>query len=130
MNSEPAMPTAEAAVNDDERIKREEAAVSAGFWRKLGAFAAKVPFAEDLLTVYYCAFDRTTPTYVRVALMAALAYFVDPFDLIPDMLPVIGLSDDAAVLAGALKLVWDQIKPEHRTAAHAAIERMEKAGQA
>jgi uncharacterized membrane protein YkvA (DUF1232 family) len=129
MNSEPAMPAADATLND-ERVKRDEAAVSAGFWRKLGAFAAKVPFAEDLLTVYYCAFDRTTPTYVRIALMAALAYFVDPFDIIPDVLPVIGLTDDAAVLAGAIKLVWDQIKPEHRDAAHAAIIRMNAAGKA
>jgi uncharacterized membrane protein YkvA (DUF1232 family) len=127
MNSEPAMPTADATMNDDERIKRDEATVLAQFWRKLGSFAAKVPFAEDLLTVYYCAFDRTTPTYVRIALMAALAYFVDPFDIIPDVLPIIGLSDDAAVLAGAIKLVWDQIKPEHRDAARAALERMEKA---
>jgi uncharacterized membrane protein YkvA (DUF1232 family) len=124
------MPTADATMDDDERVKRDEAAVSAGFWRKLGAFAAKVPFAEDLLTVYYCAFDRTTPTYVRIALMAALAYFVDPFDIIPDVLPIIGLSDDAAVLAGAIKLVWDQIKPEHRNAARAAIERMNAAGKA
>ena len=29
------------------------------------------PFAEEVLTIYYCAFDRQTPTYVRVALIAA-----------------------------------------------------------
>jgi uncharacterized membrane protein YkvA (DUF1232 family) len=116
--------TADASMNDDERLKRDEATVLAGFWRKLGAFAAKIPFAEDLLTVYYCAFDRKTPTYVRIALMAALAYFIDPFDIIPDVLPIIGLSDDAAVLAGAIKLTWDNIKPEHRDAARAALVRM------
>ena len=118
--------TADASMNDDERLKRDEATVLAGFWRKLGAFAAKIPFAEDLLTVYYCAFDRKTPTYVRIALMAALAYFIDPFDLMPDVLPVIGLTDDAAVLAGAIKLTWDNIKPEHRDAARAALERINK----
>ena len=99
------------------------------FWRKLGAFAAQIPFAEDLLTVYYCALDRTTPTYVRVALFAALAYFIDPFDLIPDMLPIVGLTDDAAVVAGAIKLVWDQIKPEHRDAARDALARMSKTSE-
>ena len=113
-------------MNDNERLERDEAVVRGGFWQKLGAFAARIPFSEELLTVYYCAFDRTTPVYVRIALLGALAYFVDPFDLVPDVLPVIGLSDDAAVLATATKLVWDNIKPEHREAAKEALDRMAK----
>ena len=113
-----------ATVSDDERLNRDEANVLANFWRAFRRFAAQIPFAEDLLTVYYCALDRGTPTYVRVALFAALAYFIDPFDVVPDMLPIIGLSDDAAVLAGSIKLVWDNIKPEHRDAARDALKRM------
>ena len=113
-------------------MKRDEASVvqRRDFWRKLGGFAAQIPFAEELLTAYYCAFDRNTPTHVRVALIGALAYFISPFDLIPDMLPIIGLTDDAAVIAGAIKLVWDQIKPEHRDAARDALVRMNEASGA
>jgi uncharacterized membrane protein YkvA (DUF1232 family) len=116
-----------AAMKDQERLQRDEATVRGGFWRAFGRFAAQIPFAEDLLTVYYCALDRGTPTYVRIALFAALAYFIDPFDVIPDVLPIIGLSDDAAVLAGAIKLTWDNIKPEHRDAAREALARMNEA---
>ena len=123
------MTSADTTMSDDERLKRDEANVLANFWRKLGSFAARIPFAEDLLTVYYCALDRSTPTYVRIALFAALAYFIDPFDVVPDMLPIIGLSDDAAVLAGAIKLVWDNIKPEHRDAARDALVRMNEAAK-
>ena len=115
-----------ATMSDEERLARDEASVLHGFWRKLGKFATQIPFAEELLTVYYCAFDRTTPTYVRVALFGALAYFIDPFDLIPDVLPIIGLTDDAAVIAAATKLVWDNIKPEHRDAAKEALARLSK----
>ena len=111
-------------MNEEEKLKRDEATVQRDFLRKFRKFAAQIPFAEELLTAYYCAFDRTTPTHVRVALIGALVYFISPFDLIPDMLPIVGLGDDAAVLAGAIKLVWDQIKPEHRDAARAALERM------
>ena len=118
-----------ATMNDDERLKLDEANVFANFWRKLRSFAAQIPFAEDLLTAYYCALDRGTPTYVRIALFAALAYFIDPFDVVPDVLPIIGLSDDAAVLAGAIKLVWDNIKPEHRDAAREALARMNEASK-
>ncbi|HKS87674.1 MAG TPA: YkvA family protein [Pseudolabrys sp.] len=106
-------------------------AASFGFWRssreqrdfrrrfigKLAGVAALIPFAEDLLTAYYCAFDRQTPLSVKTALIGALAYFVLPTDAIPDFLPLVGFTDDAAVLAAAIKLVTDHIRPEHREAA-------------
>ena len=115
-------------MNEDERLARDEAAVRRDFWRKLGGLAAQLPFAEDLLTAYYCAFDRATPTHVRAALLAALAYFVMPFDILPHFLPIVGLSDDAAVLAGAIKLVWDNIQPAHREAARAALAQLTAQG--
>ena len=113
-----------ATMNDDEQLQRDEATVRGGFWHAVGRIASQIPFAEDVLTVYYCAFDRSTPTYVRLALLGALAYFIDPFDLMPDVLPIIGLTDDAAVIAAATKLVFDKIKPEHRDAARDALKRM------
>ena len=87
------------------------------FWRKLGRVAARVPFAADLLAAYYCALDRDTPLRVKAMLLAAIAYFVLPADTIPDVMPVLGFTDDAAVLAAALKLVADHITPHHRAAA-------------
>ena len=69
------------------------------------------------------AFDRATPRHVQAALIGALAYFVLPFDFIPDMLPVLGYTDDAAVLATAIKLVASHIRPEHRDAAKRALAR-------
>lgn len=111
---------------DEESLKRDEATVLRDFWGKFRRFAAQIPFAEDLLTAYYCALDRGTPTHVRVALIGALVYFISPFDLLPDLLPIIGVTDDAAVLAGAIKLVYDQIKPEHRDAAREALVKMSK----
>jgi uncharacterized membrane protein YkvA (DUF1232 family) len=102
----------------------ERKTVRQGFWRKVKRVAAQIPFAEDLLTAYYCAFDRSTPAQVRTVLIGALAYFVLPFDAVPDFLPVLGFTDDAAVLATALKLVVDNIRPEHREAAKRALERV------
>ena len=120
------------AWNNEQRSARDEAqdeaTVRRGFWTKFGRLATQVPFAEDLLTAYYCAFDRNTPHHVRAALLGALAYFVLPFDLVPDVLPVLGFTDDAAVLATALKLVFDHIEPAHRAAARAALARLTAAG--
>ena len=80
------------------------------FWRKLKRLAVKLPFAEDLLAAYYCAFDRATPRHVQVALSGAIAYFILPFDFVADVLPVLGFADDAAVLATAIRLVAE---PHH-----------------
>jgi uncharacterized membrane protein YkvA (DUF1232 family) len=85
---------------------------------------SQLPFAEDLVTAHYCAFDRQTPMHVKTALIGALAYFVMPTDAIPDVLPVIGYTDDAAVLAAAIKLVTSHITPDHREAARRTLARL------
>ncbi|MGE0061581.1 MAG: YkvA family protein [Xanthobacteraceae bacterium] len=108
----------------------ERAAADAGlrarFWRKLKRIGATlpllIPFAEDLLAAYYCAFDRSTPRHVQFALAGALAYFVLPLDSIPDLVPMLGFSDDAAVLAAAIKLVSNHITDEHRAAARVWLD--------
>jgi uncharacterized membrane protein YkvA (DUF1232 family) len=102
---------------------RDEDTIRRGFWVKVKRFGAALPFVEDLLTAYYCAFDRDTPLQVKAALLGALAYFVLPFDAIPDVLPVIGFIDDGAVLATAIRLVSTHITPLHRAAARAALAR-------
>ena len=106
-----------------DRLARDEDTVRRGFWRKARRFAARLPFAEDLLAAYYCAFDRDTPMQVKAALLGALAYFVLPFDVMPDVMPMLGFADDAAVLATALRLVASHLAPEHRDAAKRAMER-------
>ena len=102
---------------------RDEETVRCRFWQKARRVAVRLPFAEDLLAAWYCAFDRDTPVQVKAALVGALAYFVLPFDAIPDVMPMLGFADDAAVLATALRLVASHMRPEHRAAAKRAIER-------
>ena len=102
--------------------KRDEERVRRSFWPKAKRVVAKLPFAEDLLAAYYCAFDRETPAQAKAALVGALAYFVLPFDAIPDMMPLLGFADDAAVLATALRLVASYIGPEHREAAKRVLD--------
>jgi len=108
----------------DEQDTRNEERVRRDFWRKAARVAARLPFAEDLLAAYYRAFDQATPFQVRAALVGALAYFVLPFDFLPDVLPLLGFTDDAAVLLTALRMVAGHLRPEHRDAARAALERI------
>ena len=103
--------------NNDDALQRS-------FWRKTWRVAARLPFAEDLLAAYYCAFDRDTPLQVKATLVGAIAYFVLPIDAIPDVMPVLGFTDDAAVLAAAIKLVAGSIRPEHRDAARSRLDKL------
>jgi uncharacterized membrane protein YkvA (DUF1232 family) len=106
-----------------DELAKDRESVRRRFWIKLKRVLARIPFAEDLLAAYYCAFDKQTPRHVQAALLGAIAYFILPFDFIPDMLPVLGYTDDAAVLATAIRLVANHITPEHREAARAALKR-------
>ena len=103
-------------------VARNERAVECGFWKKLLRVAGYIPFADDAAAAYFCATDPATPRKVKGVLFAALAYFVMPFDVIPDFIAGLGYTDDAAVLAMALGLVARHITPEHRAEARRALD--------
>jgi uncharacterized membrane protein YkvA (DUF1232 family) len=106
-----------AAFAERERRVRHE------FWAKLKRLAGRLPFAEDLVAAYYCAMDTATPMRVRGMLLAALAYFILPFDIIPDMVAGFGFADDAALLTAVIGLVATHITPAHRAAAARALDK-------
>ena len=81
------------------------------FWKKLKRVLTRIPFAEDLVAAYYCAADPETPAYVRAVLLGAVAYFVLPIDMVPDMLAGLGFTDDASVLAAAVASVGRHLQP-------------------
>ncbi len=60
--------------------------------------------------------------------MGALAYFVLPVDFTPDLLPLFGFADDAAVLATAIRMVAVHIRPDHRAAAREALGSVDAQG--
>ena len=104
-----------------DRLAQDRESVRKRFWIKLKKVAAQLPITEDLLAAYYCAFDKQTPRHVQVALLGAIAYFILPFDFIPDMMPVLGFTDDAAVLATAIRMVASHITDDHRKAARGEL---------
>lgn len=105
-------------------VRVNEQRVARGFWPKLRKVAAEIPFARDLLSVWFCARDPQTPATAKGMVMAALAYFVLPVDAIPDILPVIGYTDDAAVLAAVIAIIGRNLRDSHRDAAAEVLARM------
>jgi uncharacterized membrane protein YkvA (DUF1232 family) len=106
-----------------DKMNRDQSRVERDFWQKLKVTARKLPFIDDLVSVYYCALDPATPRHVKYTLYGALAYFILPFDLVTDFLPLLGFGDDAAVLYAAIRTVMPHIKPEHRVRAKEALDK-------
>jgi uncharacterized membrane protein YkvA (DUF1232 family) len=53
-----------------------------------------------------------TPWLPRLLLGAAVAYFVSPIDVIPDVIPVLGQLDDLLIVPGLLWLAFRLLPPD------------------
>lgn len=104
-------------MQDTDTFGRDAALVRDGFVNKIKAVARRIPFAEDAVAAWFCTRDSATPFKVRATLIGALAYFVMPIDMIPDVVLGLGFTDDAAVLLATLKIVGSHISEAHRTRA-------------
>jgi uncharacterized membrane protein YkvA (DUF1232 family) len=99
----------------------DEQRVREGFWPKIAKHAAYLPFADQILAAWYCATDANTPVKVKATLFGALAYFVLPVDVIPDVILGLGFTDDVAVLITAVTLVRNHITQDHRNRAQETL---------
>ena len=101
-----------------------ETTVTRDFWPKLKKSLASIPFAEEVVAAYYCAFDPATPLKVKGILLGALAYFIMPFDVIPDFLLGLGFTDDMAVLYTAITMIRSHMTQAHRDKAKMKLEKL------
>lgn len=72
---------------------------------------AGIKLVYVVLVLYYATLDKNLPLKDRLMILAALGYFIVPFDLLPDALPG-GFADDTAALVFVLKQVWKNLSPE------------------
>ena len=71
---------------------------------------AKLVYAA--LILYYTLQSDKVSKADKAIIIGALGYMISPLDVIPDAIPIAGLTDDLAVLLYVLKKVWTGIDPE------------------
>lgn len=71
---------------------------------------AKLVYAA--LILYYTLQSDKVSAANKAMIIAALGYMISPLDVMPDAIPIVGLTDDMAVLLFVLKKVWTDIEPD------------------
>lgn len=90
---------------------------------KAKRFASKLPFVRHAVAMWYAMGDKETPIAAKGVIIGALAYFVLPVDLVPDFIAGFGFTDDAAVIAAALKTISSNLRPQHYEAADEVLQK-------
>lgn len=107
----------------EERDKKQERKADSGqraadpaFWREIW---------NQARLVYYLVRDPDVPFYLKLLPLAAVAYVIFPFDLSPDLVPVLGQMDDLmALLVGAK--VFVEMAPPHVVERYTAVRHAEE----
>lgn len=71
---------------------------------------AKLVYAA--LILYYTLQSEKVSKTDKAIIIGALGYMISPLDVIPDAIPIVGLSDDVAVLVFVLRKVWGNVEPD------------------
>ncbi len=101
--------------------EKKQARIRAKFWPTVKKALRTIPFMDEVVAAYFAMLDPQTPIQARLTLIGALAYFVLPFDFVPDIIFGVGFLDDATILAAAIASVRSSITQDHREAARKAL---------
>ena len=82
---------------------------------------AKLVYAA--LILYYTLQSDKVSAANKAMIIGALGYMISPLDVIPDAIPIAGLSDDLAVLLFVLKKVWTDVDPDIQEKARERLAR-------
>ncbi len=79
---------------------------------------------ETAAQLYYALLDAKTPTWVKTLIIGTLGYFIFPLDTIPDFLPLLGYTDDLALLLVTLNRVSNVISEDTKFKAKELVQKI------
>jgi len=99
----------------------DSSVIDEGLLRKVLVRAGRT-IAQPALEAFEMVISASTPPQVRVTMLAALTYLLMPMDLVPDLIPVAGFSDDLVALTAVISLWNSHITPEIRNKARQRLD--------
>ena len=87
---------------------------TSGFVEKISRIAkrAGVKLVYSALILYYTLESDKVSTKEKAIILGALGYLISPLDLVPDAIPIAGLSDDLAVLLYVIHKIWGNVSDD------------------
>lgn len=79
-----------------------------------------------VLLLFHAYKSSEVPSWAKKVIIGSLAYFVSPIDSIPDLTPVLGMTDDLGVLAFGLVTIACYITEEVRAKAQLSLQKILK----
>lgn len=94
------------------------------FWEKVKKYGKKAgsSLVYSVLLLYFTLQKPDVPVTAKATIIGALGYFILPLDLIPDLTPVVGYTDDLAALGVALFQVAIYIDQDVKDKAKAKLK--------
>ena len=100
--------------NTDRLTKYSKHYTQDALWKKIKGYTErqgrKPVYYAPLL--YYILQDKSVSKSDKVTILGALGYFILPLDLLPDITPIIGFTDDIAALIACTKSIIANCTPE------------------
>ena len=96
--------------------------IDEGILRKVLISAGRT-IAQPALEALEILIDPSIPTKVRMTMFAALTYLIMPMDLVPDLIPIAGFSDDLVALSAVISLWRSHITPEIKNKARKKLDK-------
>lgn len=95
------------------------------FLGKVKKFGANIGFKalHSAMVMFYSLKDPNLPNKDRMIILGALGYLILPIDLIPDFIPVVGFTDDVAIIIAALAKVMNSVSEENKIKAHQQLKK-------
>jgi len=102
-----------------------------GFRKKVNTLpsSAGSKVLRQAVTLYVLLKDRDVPNLVKVSIIGALGYFIFPFDLVPDFIPVAGYLDDLGLMAALVRQLYVYTTPEIMDKVNALMPAWAKQGE-
>lgn len=101
---------------EPENEEKETTTTETKLWAKITGYAQKagIKVIYTVLLMWYAYQRKDAPPWAKRIILGSLAYFISPIDMIPDLTPFLGFTDDLGILGMGLVAIAAYVNEDVR----------------